>query len=265
MLRVSFQRHSQHGTGRRNGGMKTAYRKYLRIAADTVLPLFYPRRCPVCQEIVTPPGALICPACRLRVSFLEEPLCKKCGRELPYSEEEICGTCRRHPRSYEAGVSLMRYDAVGQASMKAFKYQGRQEYAAWYAAELAARYGSFLRTRGADALIPVPVHKSRLRQRGYNQAEVLARELSRFLEIPVRGDILLRTKKTTAQKGLGAGERQKNLLASMTVKDLPQDVRRIILVDDIYTTGSTAEACTRALRRVGAEGVWVATVCMVEE
>ena len=236
-----------------------------REAAEEILSLFYPRRCPVCQDIVTPRGEKICPECRRRITFIEEPVCRKCGREIPYPEEEYCDTCRQYPRSFEAGISLMRYDRVGQASMQGFKYHGRPEYGAYYMEEMAARHGAWIRSRRADALIPVPIHKSRRRQRGYNQAEVLAKELSRLTGIPALPTVLIRTKKTVAQKKLGGRERQLNLQRAMEVKNLPADVRRVILIDDIYTTGSTAEACTRVLKAAGVEAVFVLTVCMVGE
>ena len=242
--------------------MKTEQRTYLHNAAEAILSLFYPRRCPVCQDIAVPRGALICPDCRKRVSFIEEPTCRRCGKEVLYSDMEYCFDCTRFPRSFDGGVSLMHYDAVGRASMQGFKYHGRQEYAAWYAEALLERYGDWIRTRGADALVPVPVHASRLRRRGYNQAEVLARELSRRTGIPVWRDVLVRTRRTAAQKNLGGGERQKNLLAAMKAGALPKDAPGVFLVDDIYTTGSTAEACTRALKRAGAAHVWLITVCI---
>ena len=234
-------------------------------AAEVILSLFFPRRCPVCQEIVTPKGGLICPGCRKKVTFVEEPVCRKCGREIPFLEQEYCETCRRRPRSFETGRSLLRYDEVGQRTIKAFKYGGRQEYADWYAAEMADRLGGWLAGCRADALIPVPIHRSRLRKRGFNQAEVLARRLSKHLGIPVRKDILRRTKKTEAQKNLGWEGRQKNLMKAVEASPLPAGIRRVILVDDIYTSGATAEACARALLKAGASVVYVATVCIVEE
>ena len=242
--------------------MKSKYGFYIMDAAEEILSLFFPRRCPVCQDIVTPRGKKICPVCRKKVSFVEEPTCRRCGKEVPYSDMEYCFDCSRCVRSFVSGVSLMHYDTVGRASMQGFKYHGRQEYAAWYAEELVMRYGDWIRSLRADAVVPVPVHKSRLRQRGYNQAEVLAREISRLTGIPEEKRILIRTKKTAAQKNLGARERQKNLMKAMAVRVMPPGVRTVLLVDDIYTTGSTLEACTRVLLEAGAERVYVMTVCI---
>ena len=245
--------------------MEKEYRGTWERAAERFLSFFYPRRCPVCQEIVSPKGALICPDCRKQVTFIEEPVCRKCGREVNSLEQEYCSSCRMHPRSFSEGLSLMRYDEVGQKTMMAFKYQGRIEYADWYAKEMAERLGERMERWQADALVPVPLYKSRQRKRGYNQAEVLAKKLAVYLGLPVRMDLLRRVRKKEAQKNLGWEARQRNLQAAMEARPLPEEVRRIILVDDIYTSGATAEACTRVLRRAGAEEVFVVTVCSVEE
>ncbi len=231
-------------------------------AADVVLSLFFPRRCPVCQDIVWPTGERICPGCRDKIAFIREPVCKKCGKEISNWETEYCYDCARHPRSFYEGISLMRYDRVGQATMQGFKYHGRQEYGAYYIEEILSKYGEKIRSWHADAVIPVPAHKSRERKRGYNQAEILARELSKRTGIPELKNVLLRTKKTTAQKNLGGRERFYNLQQAMTVKNRPEWAKTVILIDDIYTTGSTAEACTRVLLSSGVKRVYLITVCI---
>ena len=113
-----------------------------------------------------------------------------------------------------------------------------------------------------DVIIPVPVHPSRRRKRGFNQAEVLAKIMGERLGIPVRTDLLTRTKKTLPQKELSAGERLKNLSGAFRAEVIPAEIRRILLVDDIYTTGSTIEACTRALKTSGAQAIYFVVICM---
>lgn len=246
--------------------MKAGWEKTMRRSAETagdfVLSLFFPRRCPVCQDIVRPRGARVCPACREKIAFVREPLCKKCGKELTSEDAEYCYDCRTRRRSFDGGISLMNYDRVGRTTMKAFKYGGRQEYAAFYMEEIWKRYGRLIRGFRADAIVPVPIHRSRRAKRGYNQAELLARELSRLSGVPALPRGLMRVRATKAQKELTAAERQRNLEHSFAVGRLPEGTKRVILVDDIYTTGSTAEACTRALRRAGVQRVLVVTVCI---
>ena len=231
---------------------------------ENAISLIYPRRCPICHDIVQPRGKKICPACRRKVHFIEQPTCKKCGTELESSQEELCPDCKKRHRSFDGGISLMLYDKIARESMTWFKYHGRQEYAAWYIEEILYYYRKELLHFRAEAIIPVPVHKSRLRERGYNQAELLGRELSRGLGIPLLPRALLRTKKTVAQKELTPAERLRNMESSMQAGTIPQGIQRVILVDDIYTTGSTAEVCTRVLNAAGITHVFLVTVCVGE-
>lgn len=231
---------------------------------ETLLSVLYPRRCPVCHGIVTPKGGLVCPSCLKKVSFVKEPVCLRCGKEIAAKEIEYCYDCSRHKRSFERGFALAVYDDVMRLSLRRFKNGGRVEYADWYAAMLWERYGPRLTALKADALIPVPLHKSRLRERGYNQAGILAGRLGRYLKLPVWPDALLRPHKTVAQKYLGADERGRNLESAFAPGPQPVKGSAVILVDDIYTTGGTAEACSRVLLTAGATRVYLVTVCIGE-
>ena len=247
---------------------------------ETLLSLLYPRHCPVCHEIVMPKGAMICPDCQKKVSFVEEPTCLRCGKEIASPEIEYCYDCSHHTRSFQQGVALAIYDPVMRRSVAKFKNQGRMEYADWYAEALWQRYGALLNTWKIQAVVPVPLHPSRYRKRGYNQAELLAKRLGRHLNVPVLSKALIRTRKTVAQKYLGGRERQRNLESVFAAG--PQTTgtvwgigsgrfgkkrvagKIILLVDDIYTTGSTAQACTEVLLAAGATEVYLASVCIGE-
>lgn len=179
----------------------------------------------------------------------------------------------RRRRSFESGVALLNYNEAARRSMAAVKYKNRREYLDFYAEAIAHRYGKWIASLNADALIPVPVHPARLRKRGFNQAEELAVRLSRLTELPVIPDLLIRTRRTAPQKELGPEERLKNLQQAFAVSSEYQAPGRpplaprtipscVILVDDIYTTGSTVEACTRILKQSGVERVYFVTVCI---
>ena len=151
--------------------------------------------------------------------------------------------------------------------MAMIKYHGRREYMDFYGEAIARRYEKRIRRMGAEALLPVPVHRQRLKVRGFNQAEALAESISRHLgtSIPVRTDLLLRNKRTLPQKDLTPAERLKNL--SQAFESDPSrvreaGVRRVILVDDIYTTGSTAEACSRVLLAAGVQEIYLLNICI---
>ena len=224
--------------------------------------MFFPRRCPVCHGIVAPGGGLVCPECKKRLSYVTGPACMKCGKELHSETGEYCLDCRRKEFHYRWGVALLNYDETARGSIAAFKYKNRREYADFYAEEILRRYGKRLRGVKADALIPVPVHPARRRQRGFNQAEVLARRLSPALGVPVRTDLLARVRKTAPQKNLDNRERLSNLSRAFKARRSGSPVRTAILVDDIYTTGSTIEACTRALAQIGVETVYFVTIAI---
>lgn len=224
--------------------------------------ILFPRRCPVCGEIVMPKGGLICPECMGKLSWIRGAVCMKCGRPLTDEVAEYCLDCMRHKRSFDRGFALLEYDDVSSRSMAQIKYNNKREYLDFYSEAVVRAMGKRLEKLGADALIPVPIHPSRKRARGFNQAEELARRLSEKLDIPMEAGILRRDKKTLPQKDLGPEERLKNLRKAFTASTLPAGMERVILVDDIYTTGSTAEACARALKAAGAKKVYVLALCI---
>lgn len=215
-----------------------------------------------------PEGALICPSCIPKLSPVRQPTCKKCGKEVFADHIEFCPDCMRRKRSFDSGVALLNYNAAAQKSMAAIKYKNKREYLDFYAEAIFHRYGNWAAHQNAEALVPVPVHPDRLRQRGFNQAEELADRLGRLMEIPVLSDLLGRVKKTAPQKGLSAAERLKNLQEAFAVsgnyggtgkRNMPDSV---ILVDDIYTTGSTVEACSRVLKAAGVKRVFFIVICI---
>lgn len=227
---------------------------------DFVTDLLFPRRCPVCGRIVMPKGGLICPGCMGKLSWVRRPTCKKCGKEVADSTIEYCCDCTRRKRSFDYGLSLINYDDIASRSMSQIKYNNKREYLDFYSEAMLRKLGKRIKAMNGDVLIPVPVHPSRLRRRGFNQAEELADRLSPHLGIPVDTTILRRDRKTAPQKSLDAGGRLKNLEQAFCASQIPAHIRSVILVDDIYTTGSTIEACARVLKKAGAEHVYFVTI-----
>ncbi|MCI8455118.1 MAG: ComF family protein [Lachnospiraceae bacterium] len=229
---------------------------------ETILNLLFPRRCPVCGEIVQPAGRRICPSCLKRLSFVKAPVCKKCGKEISDDAAEYCEDCLSGRRTFEYGAALLNYDETARRSMAQIKYKNKREYLDFYGLALAARYEKTIRRMGIDVIVPVPVHASRRRARGFNQAELLADILGRQLRLPVRPELLVRKKRTLPQKELTASERFKNLSGAFQAQRPFPKLRAVLLVDDIYTTGSTIEACTRALKEAGVPRVYFVVLCM---
>lgn len=243
-----------------NKNLRECLKRRLKIMV--IIDLLFPRRCPVCGGIVMPKGELICPGCVKKLSFVKEPACKKCGKEIAIGEVEFCFDCTRHRRSFEYAKALINYDETARLSMSMVKYKNKREYLDFYTEAISLRYGKAIRRMNAQALVPVPVHPSRLRTRGFNQAGLLALGIGRQLHMPVCPEMLVRRKKTEPQKQLNAKERLANLEEAFAPGKVLQGVKTVILVDDIYTTGSTVEACTRALFRGGIKKVYVLTICI---
>lgn len=229
---------------------------------EYLINLLFPRRCPVCGDIVLPFGELICPGCVGELSPVRQPVCKKCGKEVESGQMEYCYDCMRHPRAFEQNFALLNYNSAASRSMSAIKYKGRREYLDFYSQAVYLRFAGTIRRLSPDVMVPVPIHSSRRRSRGFNQAELLARRMGKQLGIPVCPGGLKRVKKTLPQKELNQQERLKNLRQAFVPGQLPGGVRTVLLVDDIYTTGSTLEACARALRAMGVEKVYGLTLCI---
>lgn len=238
--------------------------KWMKNWKEQAAGVLFPRRCPVCGEIVMPKGALICPECRGELKDVKGSLCLKCGKELVDEDGEYCFGCTHHPKSFEYGAALFNYQEVSAKSMVQIKYKNKREYLDFYSREMAEKLGDKIRRMQGQALVPVPVHPERLRQRGFNQAQELALRLSRLTGIPVCTDLLIRSRKTAPQKELTPGQRLKNLEQAFGINPGSrfQDLSSAILVDDIYTTGSTVEACTRVLKRAGVKKVYFLAICI---
>ena len=175
---------------------------------------------------------------------------------------EYCRDCMIHSHSFEYGIALLHYDETSRRIMAQIKYNNKREYLDFFGKAIADVYKKAIRRMGVDVIVPVPIHKSRRRKRGFNQAELFARVLGEELQLAVRTDILVRDRQTRPQKELSAADRLRNLSGAFRAGPIPADAQRILLVDDIYTTGSTIEACTRSLKEAGAQKVFFAVICI---
>ncbi|MCR4924565.1 MAG: ComF family protein [Lachnospiraceae bacterium] len=223
---------------------------------DSVLDIFYPRRCPVCQDVVYPKGERVCPDCLKELSYVKDPYCLKCGKPLYESEREFCRDCAGKEREFDCGRSVYIYNDVIKNGIYNLKYGGRKEYAEFYGMEMAVRGRSFLKRVAPEALIPVPLHKKRLIKRGYNQAKLLADKMGELSGIPVISDLVIREKNTRAQKNLSEKDRQNNLKNAFKIVKNDVSLKTVMVVDDIYTTGSTMEAISQCLKESGVREVY---------
>ena len=188
------------------------------------------------------------------------PICDVCGKYLE-TEQKLCQDCRTNPPDFHIARAVGPYDKDGyRIAIKVLKFLGRKYVAGHMGRWMAEVVKNEPRFWPIDLIIPVPASLGSVTQRGFNQTERLARHIARHLKLPMNGNLLLRVKETPAQRELTREEREKNLLCAFKVSD-PQRIKgkKILLVDDVYTTGSTARECTRSLLRAGAERVCVIT------
>ena len=195
---------------------------------------------------------------------MKEPRCLKCGKHLGDEREEYCKGCRVAAHKFDQGRGLFEYPSMAR-SMYRFKYAGRKEYARFYGEQIVKKLGKTIRGWRPDALVPVPVHAARKRERGYNQAEALAGEIGRRMGIPVDFRLIKRVKKTLPQKLLDDRERQNNLKRAFKIARNDVKLKRVVIIDDIYTTGSTIDACALELKRAGVEKVYFIAIAIGKE
>lgn len=219
--------------------------------------VLYPQTCYFCGRIST---ECMCAECADKVEYIEEPRCKKCGKPIRYAEKEFCHDCTERQFSYKQGKSIWLHKGPVRWSVYQFKYRNRRIFAEFYAEEWQRLYGHKLREWGIDVIIPIPLHPKRKRKRGYNQAELLAVELGKRCHIAVNKKAIVRVTNTKPQKELNDKERKRNLQHAFRTTKYWNEVKNVLLIDDIYTTGNTIDSVAQLLREKGAEKVYFLTI-----
>ena len=169
----------------------------------------------------------------------------KCGKGLS-EDAEYCRDCSTRRHYFKRGLSLFDYGSVSDSLFR-FKNKGRKEYSEFYAREMLKKHGQFLKSIHPDAFIPVPIHPSKMRKRGYNQAELISRQLTAYTNIPTNTTLVKRVKNTIPLKNLGLKERQKNLNRAFKIGSDDVKLKTIVIIDDIYTTGSTIDEISKVI------------------
>ena len=201
--------------------------------------------------------------CQKKIQYIREPRCRKCGKQLMDEAEIFCKDCINTNHIFEYAYALNDYQSI-RKSIYRFKYGARCEYADFYAEDIFRRFGGQISRMEAQAIIPIPLHSSKKRARGYNQAELIAKELSRFTGIPMYANLVRRVRNTLPQKELTPHLRQNNLKKAFNINADVVKLNKIILIDDIFTTGSTLDAVAMELQRHGVNTVYAITLCIGE-
>ena len=265
---------------------KTIYQIFMETK-DHILSLVYPKRCPVCDGILNPEEEDIHPFCKSKLFYVSNPACMRCGRPIENASYELCYNCKTYFNSFQPkyskepfvpsfpyirktesvqsldfhGKAVFLYKGAIKKSLYRFKYANKREYAHFFAKEAVRLYGTWMRQNGIELIVPVPMYPKKKRKRGYNQAESFARELSVLTGIPLETKWIERVRDTIPQKTLNKQERKNNLKnAFQTRKSIVQYRQRILIVDDIYTTGSTIEEITACLKEAEVENVFILSI-----
>jgi ComF family protein len=227
----------------------------LRICGRWVLDFALPPRCAGCGTIVADVHSF-CTDCWTQIAFLGETGCTVCGLPLQATEASTCGVCLSKPPRIARTRAAVAYDDLSRGLAIRLKYGRKVAIARTMARYMAPLVGS-----STDLLlVPVPLHRTRLWQRGFNQSALVARELSRRLKVPANPVALRRSRRTPPLKGMSPLQRRKTVAGAFHVADKAAVAgKTVILIDDVLTTGSTAEACARTLQRAGAARVELIT------
>ncbi len=253
-------KHSINGAVAKTGGDRSLG-GLAKLMLDALLPL----QCLSCGAVVAGPG-LLCPTCWDGVVFLSPPYCDACGLPFEYDPGEgvLCGACCRQRPVYQRARAVMAYGALSRRLILAFKHGDRTD--------AAPALGGWLMRAGndliadADLVAPVPLHWTRLFTRRFNQAALLAQALRRHGGPPVALDLLIRRRRTPSQGRLGPAQRRRNVRGAFALRSsLVREIKgkRVLLLDDVLTTGATVSACARALLKSGAGAVDVLTLARV--
>lgn len=221
-----------------------------------LVALALPPRCPGCGEVVEADHRF-CAACWGELTQIAPPWCATCNLPFEYDRgpEARCGQCLTAPPAHDGVRAAVAYGPAARTLALKLKYGGRTAYAA-----TAARLMARLMPTDAELLVPVPLHRWRIWGRGFNQAALIARALSRRSGVPARIDLLRRVKATPVLRGLGARGRTKAVAGAFAAAPGARDMlkgKAVVLVDDIHTSGATTDACVRVLKRAGARRVTI--------
>lgn len=221
-----------------------------------VVRMALPPRCPGCGEVVDADHRF-CAACWCGLTMIAPPWCAGCNRPFEFDRgpAALCGQCLAQSPTHDGVRAAVAYGPVARQLVLRMKYGGRTAFAA-----TAARQMVRLMPDAADLLLPVPLHRWRIWGRGFNQSALIARELARLSDVPVEAELLRRIRATPPLRGLGMRSRAKAVAGAFAMPPVGKERvrgRSVVLVDDVYTSGATADACVRILKRAGAARVTI--------
>lgn len=227
---------------------------FLRDIVDFLVPAY----CGVCRQKLSRNEKVICDKCFYGISVITRPYCERCGK--PTQGETVCNDCIEHPHNFSRARAIGQYDGVLGELVRLLKYDKKLSVGKRLGNMLATILQSDEFLSGSKAIVPVPLHRVAYRRRGYNQSEILAYEVSKLTGVPVINKILYRIKPTKSQTKLSPEERKENVKGAFRVIGNELKGKKVILIDDVCTTGATLDECASELMKAGADEVY-ALVC----
>ena len=220
-----------------------------------ILNFLYPNACPLCGEFLLP-EELLCEECAEKMLISQDNYCHNCGKAFCICEEKKL--------FYERAVIACRYSKDTRRAVIAMKKAVNTNFA-YFSAEILAKrlqHGSYYEIQKTDFVMPVPMHRKKQRMRGYNQAALIARHLAELLQIPYREDVLYKMQDSVEQHSLHSAKERAENVGAFQARAVSLDGKRILLCDDVLTTGSTLNRCAELLKQCGAESVTIASASM---
>jgi ComF family protein len=257
-------------TAARRGGVRGGPRRsrgWLGEISDALVSVFFPAGCRICDKLLTTASRVpICEECLSSFAPLPEIACEVCGRPLPgFARSEgqplFCPACQDKTYAFDRARSLAVYEGALVQAILLLKFERIEPLGRWFAGRLAELVVAEGNKLAADIVVPVPLHRQRERERGYNQAALISKPLAKRLGLPHKAVLLMRTRARPDKRILSLEERWESVRGAFATRPGSQvDNLRVLLVDDVLTTGATLDACARALRDAGAKSVLGLTV-----
>ncbi|HTT32575.1 MAG TPA: ComF family protein [Methylomirabilota bacterium] len=242
-------------------------RSWAWAASDALLSIFFPGDCRICGQLLVDSRRVpICDDCFSSFKRIPQPCCELCGWPLPgLTRNEgstlICPVCQYKTYAFDRARSFAIYEGPLVQAIVLLKFEQIEPLGKWFAERLAEVAEGETQILAADVVVPVPLHRQRERERGYNQAALLSMPLAKRLRVPHRALLLMRTRARPDKRILSLEERWESVRGAFATRPGSQvDNLRVLLVDDVLTTGATLDACARALREAGAKSVVALTV-----
>ena len=220
-----------------------------------------PPCCPICQKRLWDNHA-VCGECFGKLNFISDAVCRKCGKPLPYKEAQVCAECLKKEPIYHRALSVLKYNEASKALILPFKHADHIELTPLLIQWMKLKGNDLI--SNCDCLIPVPLHISRLFKRKYNQSALLAKGLAEIFHKDYQPSVLLRTKRTQSQGHMSPKQRKQNIKNAFKIQN-PDKIKgkKLLIIDDVMTTGATVNECTKVLLKAGAVSVDILTLARV--